>query len=105
MQDIIYEILIMSNNKNKINILNTHKKHKQNINRIFFTNAVLYCKIIHLSYYDRFTRVLIEDIKILSKFVTHLTFGWKFNQNIKDCIPNSVTHLIFGYRFNQNIKD
>jgi hypothetical protein len=35
----------------------------------------------------------------------HLTFGCKFNQDIKGCIPNSVTHLIFGQDFNRDIKD
>ena len=36
--------------------------------------------------------------------VTHLTFGYYFNQNINDCIPNSVTHLTFGDWFNQDIR-
>jgi len=36
--------------------------------------------------------------------ITHLTFGWFFNQPINSCIPDSVTHLTFGYNFNQTIN-
>jgi len=37
--------------------------------------------------------------------VTHLTFGFFFNQKNKKCIPPSVTHLTFGYHFNQSIEN
>jgi len=38
--------------------------------------------------------------------VTHLTFGYYFNQELtKGSIPNSVTHLTFGYFFNQVLKE
>ena len=37
--------------------------------------------------------------------VTHLTFGYNFNQPLKkDDIPNLVTHLTFDYDFNQPLK-
>lgn len=35
--------------------------------------------------------------------VTHLEFGKKINQSIKDVIPNTVIHLEFGYKFNRKI--
>lgn len=31
--------------------------------------------------------------KTISSHITHLMFNNSFNQDIKDCIPNSVTHL------------
>jgi len=34
-----------------------------------------------------------------------LTFGHKFNQSIKDALPNNLTHLTCGSDFNQSIKD
>ena len=47
----------------------------------------------------------ILNVDLISSNVTHLIFGWKFNQ----CIGNSlsslkITHLIFGYKFNQPLQ-
>ncbi|AEX61323.1 putative F-box and FNIP repeat-containing protein [Megavirus courdo7] len=47
--------------------------------------------------------IIIKDC--IPNSVTHLTFGYNFNQDIRGCIPNSVTHLKFGQGFNQDIKD
>ena len=54
------------------------------------------------TYYCRTNHSLIDDIEkikfkklLLPKNVSHLTFGSKINQDIKDCIPSSVTHLTF----------
>ena len=50
-------------------------------------------------------KYFIDDIPIqndIPNLVTHLTFGYLFNQPLeKDDIPNTVTHLTFGYMFNQ----
>src|ERR1700722_8929450 len=43
--------------------------------------------------------------KNIPSAVTHLTFDFEFNQDIKECIPLSVTHLTFGYKFNKDIKE
>jgi hypothetical protein len=37
--------------------------------------------------------------------VTHLEFGYYFDQPIENHIPKSVTHLKFGYHFNRPIKN
>jgi hypothetical protein len=50
-----------------------------------------------------------QDIKFAKELgildnITYLTIGHSFNQDIRDCIPNSVTHLSFSGCFNHNIK-
>jgi hypothetical protein len=59
----------------------------------------------NINYNNNKIRTNKETISYIPNSVTHLTFGYYFNQNIKGCIPNSVTHLTFGWRFNQDIKD
>lgn len=67
----------------------------------FFTKDSIPKFITHLTFGDSFD----EDIMgCIPNSVTHLTFGRYFNRSIKDCIPNSVTHLTFGSYFNQDIK-
>jgi hypothetical protein len=39
----------------------------------------------------------------LPNSITHLTFGYRFNQQINN-LPNSITHLSFGYAFNQLVN-
>ena len=42
---------------------------------------------------------------MIPESVTHLTFGFKFNQKLeKGVIPESVTHLTFGYEFDQKLE-
>ncbi|AGC02076.1 hypothetical protein H012_gp383 [Acanthamoeba polyphaga moumouvirus] len=36
--------------------------------------------------------------------LTHLTFGWEFNQPIEECIPNSVSHLTLKKSFYKKNK-
>ncbi|ANB50249.1 hypothetical protein [Powai lake megavirus] len=38
-------------------------------------------------------------LRCIPNNVTHLTFGWGFNQKIKDRIPDSVTHLTLNKYF------
>ena len=45
----------------------------------------------------------VHNLKKFVKFKS-LTFSNTFNQNIKDFIPNSVTHLTFGWEFNQELN-
>ncbi len=42
------------------------------------------------------------DVNNLPKSLTHLTFGYEFNQSV-DNLPNTVTHLTFGFHFNHSI--
>ena len=61
---------------------------------------------INQFYFHLLTNIIIDYfLEEYPRYLTHLTFGHYFNQNIKDCIPASVTHLTFGDCFNQNIKD
>ena len=46
-----------------------------------------------------------QDIgDILPNSLKKLTFDHSFNKSIKESIPSSVTHLTFGHQFNQDIK-
>jgi len=90
--------------------------------KIVYTGLISLSKIKQLPYFDNFESVMLDTIITNyprhAKFiyflangtnipfkVTHLTFGFDFNQPINNCIPSSVSHLIFGFRFNQPIKD
>ena len=64
--------------------------------KIFFNDRVHIDKIISVIFFDRFTNIITDCLCKYPQHITHLTFGYKFNQYIKDCIPNSVTHLTFG---------
>lgn len=58
-------------------------------------------------WYNCLTNVEIDEIELflpLPIFVTRLTFGPHFNQNVRSCIPDTVTHLTFGLSFNKDIK-
>ena len=43
--------------------------------------------------------------KYLPSKITHLTFGWSFNESSVDYIPASVKYLTFGPGFDNSIKD
>ena len=77
---------------------------RQSIPKSITTNPTsnFISNITHLTFNWQFN----QDVRgCIPNSVTHLTFGYSFNQNIKDCIPNSVTHLTFGFRFNQDITN
>ena len=73
--------------------------------KAIFNKQILIDKINGLWYYNQFINIITNNIYVFPKFITHLTFGYCFDQNIKDCIPNSVTHLTFGSSFDQNIEN
>jgi hypothetical protein len=52
--------------------------------------------------YDNKTTIFWNYLKSFdyNSFVTHLTFGDKYNQ--QTILPNSVTHLTFGHDYNQS---
>ena len=92
-------------NKSKLNLITTNKlifekKLKFTIDKLI-ENPERYQ---NCWFYDCLTNILIKEKIKLPLYVTHLTFGWYFNQNIEGCIPNSVTHLTFGFGFNQKIE-
>ena len=124
-KDNFLTILSYINDKDKMNFLSTKKDFCKLKDSIYYKSKINYEKVKNLWYANKFTNLILDekiilkgvtrltfgfkfnqDIKYcISSLVTHLTFGYKFNQNIKDCIPQSVTHLTFGYKFNQDIKD
>jgi len=65
-------------------------------------NIVLPKNIKFLTFDDKFNKSLPNLFEY--PFLTHITFGYSFNQPFEHCIPNSVTHLTFGYSFNQPLK-
>lgn len=62
---------------------------------------VLPRNIKRIRFVDSFNR----SVDNIPSTVTHLIFGFHFNQYINGCIPTSVTHLIFGNNFNKSIFD
>jgi hypothetical protein len=47
----------------------------------------------------------IEELKNLPRNLKVLQLGGEFNQELdENTLPNSITHLTFGYCFNQEIK-
>ena len=72
----------------------------QDLYKLFINNSIKY-NIIEKKEDTKNSVIYFNDITIekgdIPNSVTHLTFGYKFNQILyKECIPNSVTHLNFG---------
>ena len=129
--DIIIYVCSFINNKEKINFLSICHKNYSLVKRIYFNDIISISKVIKILPKYRFTNIMwnsnlnlnpkqkiqigkncTNDILVLLHIpnsVTHLTFGYCFNQEIKDgvalLIPNSVTHLTFGNEFNKEIKN
>jgi len=71
-------------------------------------NKILY-KIFEIFIELEFIIIPINFIEILSycKNLTHLTFGFNFNQQLNNSLNElkNLTHLTFSYYFNQELKD
>ncbi|AEX61326.1 putative F-box and FNIP repeat-containing protein [Megavirus courdo7] len=95
--DIIIYILEYLNDMDKIKFLSVNLRLHSFINNIWFNEIYDYKLIRRLPYLDRFKyiRYKTSSIKIPNN-ITHLIFGRNFDQNIKNCIPNSVTRLTFA---------
>jgi len=65
-------------------------------------------KILDEPFYNHIKKVIIhtlKDFELCPNGVTHLVFGWSFNQPLNvGVIPSSVTHLVFGWSFNQPLN-
>ena len=57
-----------------------------------------------LKYIDSKFNRLIDNLSLIKSSITHLTFGWDFNQSV-DNLPSSLTHLTFGHCFNQLVDN
>ena len=104
--DIILYIIEFLNDKDKIIFTSIEKEMNLLKYHVKFYNKYQYDKIKHLSFIKNFKEIqyLSGDTNIPNN-ITHLTFGFHFDQVIKDRIPNSVTHLTFGCCFNQEINN
>ena len=103
--DEILRICAYLSNKDNIHLSATSKRLSVIKFRIIFFTLTCIKDIIHLSYFHQFSNVIMLDTnESLPKHVTHLTFGYHFNQAIDSCISDSVTHLTFGKFFNQPIN-
>ena len=105
MNDIYCHLCTFLTDIDKLNFLSSSTILHRFKSKVFFNDIILIDKIIHLWYLDRFTNIMAHKLGKYPRCLTHLTFGYHFNQDIKDCIPASVTHLTLGYCFNQDIKD
>ena len=103
--DEIPYICAQLSDKDNIHLSATSKHFSYIKFSVLFFTKVHVKDIIRLSYFHQFSDVIMFDInEPLPKHVTNLTFGWDFNQLIKDRIPKSVTILTLGYHFNQPIN-
>ena len=103
--DIIWLICEFMDDKSKVNFTSVSNSFIPFKNKIFYDDMISYNKIEKLYYFNRFRNVYVETMVKFPKFITNLTFGYFFDQDIKGAIPNSVTHLTFGDCFNQDIKE
>ncbi len=111
-EDVMAEILFHLEDKNKIQLLSTNTFFHVFKNKITFTNGIDLRKVNHLSYYDNFVNIKFSNNfnENISTYrfplnMTHLTFGYFFDQNIENCIPQGVTHLTFRDWFTQKINN
>ncbi len=103
--EIISYICDFINDSEKIILLSLNKELNNCKNLTFYRNAVNYETIANLWYFDNFINVIINNLTILPKFITHLTFGREFNQSIQNAIPASVTHLEIPIRYNSQLQN
>ena len=105
--DIIVYILNMLDDMDIINFIKTNKKINAIKKYVKFNNIYDINKIIGTIYLKNIKYIsLMTSINTkIPDNITHLTFDYNFNQDIKECIPTSVTHLTFSDKFNQNIKE
>ena len=107
--DIIVYVCSFINNEEKVKYLSLCHKNYSLIKQVYFNDRVRIFKAKQILPKYRFTNILWDlnlkqEIKEgnaiqIPNSVKYLTFGWYFNQEIKDCIPISVTYLTFFRHF------
>src|SRR5579872_6166270 len=110
--DIIAYIMTFLTDIEKIKFLSLEKRLHMLKNKVQYNSLVHNDVICNLVYYDMFTNVRINRLNSkcnrFPKYITHLTFGDTFNNDITGLISNSIiariTHLTFGAAFDQDIK-
>src|SRR6201995_5537236 len=105
--ELIHIIFMLLDMKSQLNLILTSKFFFY-CKEFFIIDKWVRVNNFHIEklYYDNLINIVInENIKRYPKKVTHLTFGWDFNQPIKNCLLVSLTHLTFDGKFDQLIKD
>ncbi|BCS83147.1 putative F-box and FNIP repeat-containing protein [Cotonvirus japonicus] len=126
--DTILYILDIIDDQSKIRFLMTNQNTYSLFEHVKFLDFHDYDKIKDLRFRNKFKRVIykngcsyMDEIKkrpekLVNKFfiensldvipisVTDITFGWDFNESIKNCIPNTITNLTFGHSLINTLK-
>src|SRR5438046_1361923 len=100
MQDICISICNYLRNMDKLNFFSVTQNLHSCKSKIKFTDSVFINRITNIWYFDQFTNIKANNICTYPKSITTLTID-----NIRKRIPDSVTHLTFGYDFDYNIKN
>ena len=120
--DIIVLLCKYSTNREKINLSMACTRLDKLKCVFMYCEKIHIGKILKLSFFDNFESVQISnetyeypknvkevhlrtETTNIPEGVTHLKFGYDFNEPIENIIPQSVIHLIFGACFDQPIKD
>lgn len=97
----------LSDDKSKLLFLSTTKYLSSYKKFITYNDLHIFKKIRRLSYADSFTNLKIKtisELKFLSSNVKKITFDDSFDEDIRGLIPSTITHLTFGFKFNQYIN-
>ena len=91
--------------KEKINFLSTTKENNILKDNVFFNDMYNIDDIINSKYFDRYINILSNQINILPNSITHLTFSWKFNQNISKGLLSNLKYLKLheSYKYKKHI--
>ena len=99
-QEILLLIMDHLTDREKLNLIECSKYANTLKNKFSLNEQHYYCTMIgKLSYYNRFTNLMLSQLITLPIGITHLIFGNNFNKAIKGAIPNSVTHLTIPKRY------
>jgi len=71
----------------------------------YFRENIHTNKIMGSRWFNYFVDVIVDDLVILPKYVSSLTFNREFNKPIGKYIPCTVTKVKFSLRFNQIVRD
>src|SRR5579872_1922321 len=92
--DNIIHITSFLNTKNKIFFLSTSKYHNLLKDHIYYCDKVNMNDILHLWYFDQFTRICIVHLNdLFSKFRIRYTLDPRSNKDITKYISNTVNKL------------
>lgn len=124
LEELVIHVTTFLPTSDKLCVLSTCRVLRLFKNKLLYTDLVWYYRVRHLSYRDRFTRVIVTSIINFSINVTEiqfadcfnepigklptnlisLTLGTNFNQPIVGSLPPNLLYLQFGHSFNRSIQ-